>query len=291
MRFYCPECWSDFPEDISECPTCGLDIPAFWKGKDYVEKLIAALDHPEPETEERAARILGNLGEVRAVQSLIALVGRTEDVYVARAAVEALSRIGTSQARDFLAQVARSHKARMVREAAGGMPMNMMKQSKDKKSPLIPMMNLTSKDGAAQPFSDLVLDYNGTLALDGFLLPGVAGRLRQLSKVIRVHVLTADTFEKAEHQLKRLPVSLKVIRTGADKAEFVRRLGPEKVIAVGNGRNDALMMEAAGLGVAVIGPEGAAGKVLRTADVAVTDIRHALDMIIHPLRLKATLRD
>jgi len=51
------------------------------------------------------------------------------------------------------------------------------------------------------------------------------------------------------------------------------------------------MMEAAGLSIAVIGPEGAAARLLAAADVVVRDIRDALDLLSHPLRLKATLRD
>ncbi len=47
----------------------------------------------------------------------------------------------------------------------------------------------------------LVLDYNGTLAVDGCIIQGVADRLKKLSSVIRVHVLTADTFGTAEKEL------------------------------------------------------------------------------------------
>jgi soluble P-type ATPase len=291
MRFFCPKCWSDYPEDAARCPTCGLDILTFWRGKNYVEKLIAALDHPEAETPERAARILGNLGEEGAVESLIKLVSKTEDVYVARAAVEALAQIGTPQACDFLVKVAQSHRARMVREAAKGTTMNKKKRGGKDKTTDPPFLRLPVAEGVIIPFSDLVLDYSGTLSQDGTLLPGIAQRLRDMAKIIRVSVLTADTFGKAVRQLGDIPIEVKVVRTGTDKADFVRRLGPERVIAIGNGRNDVPMMSIAGLSVAVIGPEGAAGELLRVAHVIVTDIHHALDLIIHPLRWKAVLRD
>ena len=39
-----------------------------------------------------------------------------------------------------------------------------------------------------------MLDYNGTLAVDGHLLGGVKKALTALSGKINVHVLTADTF-------------------------------------------------------------------------------------------------
>ena len=39
----------------------------------------------------------------------------------------------------------------------------------------------------------LVLDVNGTIALDGRLLDGVSVRIRQLGELLQVHLLTADT--------------------------------------------------------------------------------------------------
>ena len=140
-------------------------------------------------------------------------------------------------------------------------------------------------------FTDLVLDYTGTLSLDGALLPGVRERLAGLAASLRITVLTADTFGTAVEQLKGLPVEVRVIQTGIDKANIVREIGPAKVIAIGNGRNDVPMMTLAGLRIAVIGPEGASAALLQVADVVVRDVHDALDLIAHPLRLKATLRD
>jgi len=137
----------------------------------------------------------------------------------------------------------------------------------------------------------LVLDYTGTLALDGVLLPGVAERLAALAKFLRVTILTADTFGKAKEQLAELPLDVRIVDTGQDKADFVSRQGADRVIAIGNGRNDVPMMTLAGLRIAVVGPEGAAAELLAVVDVAVTDVCHALDLISNPLRLKATLRD
>jgi P-type E1-E2 ATPase len=145
--------------------------------------------------------------------------------------------------------------------------------------------------GVLKTFTDLVLDYTGTLSLDGALLPGVRERLAGLAASLRITVLTADTFGTAVEQLKGLPVEVRVIQTGIDKANIVREIGPAKVIAIGNGRNDVPMMTLAGLRIAVIGPEGASVALLQVADVVVRDIHDALDLIARPLRLKATLRD
>lgn len=141
------------------------------------------------------------------------------------------------------------------------------------------------------PFTTLVLDFTGTLSEDGRLLPGVDERLRELVADLRIVVLTADTFGTARDALRDSPVEVHVIRDGWHKAEIVSGMDPEGTVAIGNGRNDIPMMEVAGLGIAVIGPEGAAPGLLSAADVVTRDIRDALDLLRHPLRLKATLRD
>jgi soluble P-type ATPase len=139
----------------------------------------------------------------------------------------------------------------------------------------------------------LVLDYNGTLALDGELLPGVADALRGLSSQLEVHVLTADTFGTASSRLAGIPCRLSVLPTAAQdaaKAVYVRSLGAEKTACIGNGRNDRRMTREARLGIAVLGGEGAAYETLAAADVVVTNIRFALELLVHPLRIIATLR-
>ena len=117
VRFYCPACWSDFTEDFDKCPNCGLNIRELWASKDYVEKLILALKHPEKSTPIRAAWILGKLRESRAVTALIELIEKTEDVYLMIAAVKSLGKIGTCEAIESLQNLTR-HPAKVIREAA-----------------------------------------------------------------------------------------------------------------------------------------------------------------------------
>ncbi len=139
----------------------------------------------------------------------------------------------------------------------------------------------------------LVLDYNGTMACDGELLEGVAGRLQDLSRQLEVHVLTADTFGKVVDQLAGLDCQLVVLppeRQDALKLDYVKKLGSEKTVCVGNGRNDRLMLREAALGVVLVQEEGAAIEALVEADVVCPDIRAALDLLVEPLRLVATLR-
>jgi soluble P-type ATPase len=145
--------------------------------------------------------------------------------------------------------------------------------------------------GGTRAFSRLVLDFTGTLSLDGEILSGVAERLERLAIQVEITVLTADTFGTVQHAMQGLPVEVKVIGDGHEKAEIVSAMGAETVIAIGNGRNDVPMMGVAGLAIAVMGPEGAAGELLSAAHIVTRDIRDALDLLLHPLRVKATLRD
>lgn len=139
----------------------------------------------------------------------------------------------------------------------------------------------------------LVLDYNGTLAEDGKLVDGVALMLRALSAKVMIHVITADTFGRAAEELAGLPLQLVVIGT-ADQAEakleFVRALDANRVVAIGNGRNDRKMLEVVALGIAVVQREGAAQVTVSNADVICPGIVEALQLLQHPLRLTATLR-
>jgi soluble P-type ATPase len=139
----------------------------------------------------------------------------------------------------------------------------------------------------------LVLDYNGTLACDGELLPGVEAALIRLAEDLQVHVLTADTFGVVRERLTKVPCELTVLPKESQdqgKLEYVRKLGLENTACVGNGRNDRLMLREAVLGIAVILGEGAARETLEAADIVCTDILAALELFRNPLRMTATLR-
>jgi len=140
----------------------------------------------------------------------------------------------------------------------------------------------------------LVMDFNGTLAVDGELQSGVADRLRILSTKLSLYVVTADTFGTVKSQLKPLPVEI-VVLDGPDnqskaKEAFVAKLGAAQTAAIGNGRNDRLMVARARVGLAVMLSEGASTETVTAADVVVAKIEDALDLFLNPLRLKATLR-
>lgn len=139
----------------------------------------------------------------------------------------------------------------------------------------------------------LVLDVNGTLALDGQLLEGVAERLARLHQKMEIHLLTADTHGRQEEIDRALNLQAVRIRSGEEseqKAAYVRALGATKVVAIGQGANDAGMLKEAALGICVLSREGTAVEALLAADLLVPSILDAFDLLERPTRLRASLR-
>jgi len=139
----------------------------------------------------------------------------------------------------------------------------------------------------------IVLDYNGTIALDGKLLNGVRDRLIELSESLNIHILTADTFGIATLELKNILCKLHILKPSNEdiqKEDYIKSLGYENIVAFGNGNNDHRMLKAARLSIAIIGREGCAHVAIQSADIIVTDINHGLELLLSPLRCKATLR-
>jgi P-type E1-E2 ATPase len=139
----------------------------------------------------------------------------------------------------------------------------------------------------------LVIDVNGTLAVDGYLIDGVAKRVGSLRDRLQIHLLTADTHGRQElidHLLNLKAVRIMGGREAEQKADYIRSLGAEHVAAIGQGANDALMLRAAALGICVMSVEGLSTATLATSDLLMPDVLSAFDLFDRPLRLIASLR-
>jgi soluble P-type ATPase len=135
-----------------------------------------------------------------------------------------------------------------------------------------------------------VFDVNGTLAIDGIPIPGVVDRLQALGEHLSLHALTAGTHGNIAELERILGFPLHVIASGEEKLHYVEQLGPAQVIAFGNGMNDVGMLRVAAIGVAVLAGEGAAMGALQAADVLALGPVDAIDLVLNPKRLVATLR-
>ncbi|MCK9295472.1 MAG: ATPase P [Desulfobulbaceae bacterium] len=139
----------------------------------------------------------------------------------------------------------------------------------------------------------LVTDFTGTLSVDGKLAPEAKWRLDKVAEFLDVHVLTADTFGRAGAELAGINCEVRILE-GKDhdvqKEAFVRELGADTVIALGNGKNDRKMLRTARIGIAVCLQEGCATDAVLASDIMVVSIVDALDLLLNRKRLKATLR-
>jgi len=139
----------------------------------------------------------------------------------------------------------------------------------------------------------LVMDVNGTLAVDGILIEGVARRIGALRDRLTVHLLTADTHggqAAIDHLLNLKAVHIQHGNEAEQKATYVRQLGAERVAAIGQGANDAQMLQNAAFSICIMSVEGLALDALHASQLLLPDILSALDLFDNPLRLIASLR-
>ena len=139
----------------------------------------------------------------------------------------------------------------------------------------------------------LVCDVNGTIAIDGQLPEGLVHLLSSLRDRLTLHLLTADTHgrqESIDHQLNLHAVHIQPGDEAAQKANYIRTLGAEQVVAIGQGANDASMLKTAGLGICVLSVEGTAVETLLSADLVASNIFDALHLLENPIRIVASLR-
>lgn len=136
----------------------------------------------------------------------------------------------------------------------------------------------------------LLLDLNGTVSWWGDTAPGVAQKLSRLTTHLEIHLLSADTYGTLAENAADLGIRPRTVLDGIQKRDAVEELGPLSCVAIGNGANDALMLESAQVGIAVAGPEGVSVSALKSADIVCTSIGDALDVILYDSGLAATLR-
>lgn len=141
---------------------------------------------------------------------------------------------------------------------------------------------------------NVVLDYNGTIAVDGKIIEGVKELISKLKEYVNVYILTADTYGTVKEECSSLGVEVIDFpreNAGTFKKEIVMKLNGHKTICVGNGYNDIPMFKESILYVAVIEAEGSCGKLLANADIVTRSILEALNIILDENKVKATLRN
>jgi soluble P-type ATPase len=145
----------------------------------------------------------------------------------------------------------------------------------------------------------LVSDFTGTLSCQGRLSAGVRERIRLLHEWVDIHIISSDSFGTAEEELAGLPLTFKKLLpedSPHDQAKqtYVEKLEPVHLVAIGNGRNDRLMLQsvkkAGGLAIAVDNGEGCATEAFMNADLLINGAVNALTLLLVQNSCKATLR-
>ena len=144
----------------------------------------------------------------------------------------------------------------------------------------------------AVELENLVLDLNGTLTESGDFISGVIDSLEKLkARGFKIYVLSGDTRGTLEEALSGSPdIDWVVTRAAHEKRAFVESIGAKRTVCVGNGNIDVEMFKVAGLSICTIQAEGATTRALLEADIVVTHIKHALEILLDPNKVIATLR-
>ena len=119
MIFYCPSCWTRVKEDERVCHECKADIEPL-DHRSYFEKLVNALNHSERTTRIRAAYILGELRDHRAIKPFAKVVdeaGGIRDVFFIEMVAVALGKVNGEEALPILIRLM-DHPSFLVRRAA-----------------------------------------------------------------------------------------------------------------------------------------------------------------------------
>ena len=141
---------------------------------------------------------------------------------------------------------------------------------------------------------NIVFDYNGTIAIDGKLISDVSKNINELSSSFNFYVITADTYGTVKKELENTNckvITIPALTQDISKLDFVKELGLNTCLSVGNGRNDKLMLKETILGIAILQDEGLCTETLLNSDILVKSIFDVFAFLKDSNRLIATLRN
>ncbi len=137
----------------------------------------------------------------------------------------------------------------------------------------------------------LILDLNGTITIDGKLIPWVKDKILALQKEWwTVLLCSGDTQWTAAKIAQWLWATLYICKNQNDKKNVLKKHKTKHCATIGNGHIDLKLMEKCSLSIAVIQAEWCYSKSMLSSDIVCTNIIDALDILLLPKRLIATLR-
>jgi soluble P-type ATPase len=137
----------------------------------------------------------------------------------------------------------------------------------------------------------LILDLNGTLAVKGEILQGVSERLTRLKELgYRILFFTGNTRNNADEIAAKLGIEWILAESGTEKRDEALKLEPSACVSIGNGLIDLELMKVVKLRIVTLQSEGVHVQTLMNSDIVIPTINDALDLLIDPATLVATLR-
>ena len=137
----------------------------------------------------------------------------------------------------------------------------------------------------------IILDLNGTIAVNGVLVDGLIDRLNQLKNLgFKIYLFTGDQRGNAQDLAQETGIKVEIATSTEEKEALTQKLDVNKTVAIGNARIDIGTFKRTKLRIATIQAEGIHTEILKYVDILVPSINDALDLLLHPDSLCATLR-
>lgn len=143
----------------------------------------------------------------------------------------------------------------------------------------------------ALELNTIIFDLNGTLTVRGELPHGVSKRLQQLKNLGFTCVLfSGDQRGNAQKLAEELGIDFVSTKDTQAKREAAQKYDKEHTVAIGNGRIDIGVFENAKVRIGTLQAEGIHIGILPHIDILVPSIIDALDLLLDPDSLAATMR-
>ncbi|MFA7194022.1 MAG: HAD hydrolase family protein [Candidatus Paceibacterota bacterium] len=137
----------------------------------------------------------------------------------------------------------------------------------------------------------IILDLNGTLTVKGRIPDGIDDRIVALkNRGYRILFFTGNTRGNADKIASKLGIEWILAENGIAKRDEALKLEPETCVAIGNGLIDLELMKVVKLRIVTLQAEGVHTQTFLNSDIVIPTIINALDFLIEPEILIATLR-
>lgn len=144
-----------------------------------------------------------------------------------------------------------------------------------------------------EPFelNTVILDLNGTLSVNGQVPDGVRERLDKLKALgFKIYLFSGDQRGTAAGIAINLGIELQKATTLEEKAALTNKLDLKHTVAIGNARIDIGTFKPVKLRIGTLQAEGIHVEILKHIDVLTPSINDALDLLLNPDSLCATMR-